>query len=182
VISGEWKVVIMESSSAASRVPADDIRPVSMGVIWGVTFFVVTVVGGVLTPWDALTHLVENQGVGDEGANMLAFVGGFTLPLAAGSAILAFAGLRGAHQGVSAPGVAFAIAVVLVATGWLSGELGVGLAPDLGTEPTGGGIYAPLMWAISAYFSTYGWSLMICGIAVGIAAAVQAERWMFGDA
>jgi hypothetical protein len=165
----------------SAQVPADDFRDVPMGVVWAAAFFVVAVVGGMLTPWDALAYLVENQGVGDEGSSMLWFVAGFTLPLAAGTAILTFAALRGAHRGAPAPGIALVVAVVLAGTGWLSGQLGLGLAPDLGTEPVGGGVYAPLAWALSAYFSTYGWSLMTCGIAVGIAGAIQAERWMFGD-
>jgi hypothetical protein len=169
------------SSMQTAPVPADEFRAVPMGVVWAAAFFVVAVVGGFLTPWAALAHLVENQGVGDEGGNLLVFVAGFTLPLAAGTAILTFAALRGAHRGAPAPGIAFVVAVVLAGTGFLSGELGLGLAPDLGTEPVGGGVYAPLMWALSAYFSTYGWSLMICGIAVGVAAAVQAERWFFGE-
>jgi hypothetical protein len=83
---------------------------------------------------------------------------------------------------VPAPAVAAAAAGVLAATGCLSGELGLGLAPDLGTHVEGGDIYAPLVWTISPYLSTYGWSLMICGIAIGIAVALQVEPWTYGEA
>jgi hypothetical protein len=170
------------AADQTKSVPADDVREISMGAVWGAAFFVVAVVGGVLTPWDALADLLVNQGVSDEGSELLAFVAGFTLPLAAGTAIIAFAALRGLYRDMPAPAVAAVAAGVLAATGYLSGELGLGLAPDLGTHVEGGGIYAPLVWTISAYLSTYGWSLMICGIAIGIAVALQVERWTYGEA
>ena len=61
---------------SVAQAPADPLRTVPMSVIWGSAFFVVAVVGGVLTPWDALVDLISSQGVSDEGQSLLAFEAG----------------------------------------------------------------------------------------------------------
>ena len=162
--------------------PADDFRPISMGVIWAGVFVIVAAVLGIMQPWDALMEVVQNKGVSADDANLLGFIAGFTAPLAAGTAILAFAGLRGAHRGGSGPAVAFTVAVVLPVAGWLSIQLGLGLAPDLSVDVPSAGVYTPLLWALKAYFTSYGLPLMVAATTIGVGAAFQVERWMYGEA
>ncbi len=163
---------------------ADEFRSIGMGWIWAITFFIVVVFGGILTPWEAIEHLIVNQGASEEGANLLAFVAGYTLPLTAGFSIIAFLVLTGIHKqfhyGVQLVGAA----VIL----WLAGEaarsFGLGLLPDYtGWVRISGNPYLrPLLIVLNAYFITYGWALMVCALATGCAIAFQVERWLHSEA
>jgi hypothetical protein len=60
--------------TSKAKTPADELRFVSMGAVWGGAFAMVVILCGIFTPWDALLYLLENQGAGDEGASVLAFI------------------------------------------------------------------------------------------------------------
>ena len=67
----------------------DAIRRAPMGAIWAGVFLVVMVFGLAVPPWAAIETLITEQGVGDEGAGVIAFFFGYTLPLSVGFGILA---------------------------------------------------------------------------------------------
>lgn len=158
--------------------PAEQLRSVPPSAVWAATFAVVAVLGGFATPWETLQVLLKNRGAGEEGASLLAFVAGYTLPLTAGFGVLAFGILIGAYRGASPPAIGFTIGGVLFVAGLVSGYLGLGLLPDYTDVRPSGPPYAavPLM-VLTAYLNSYGWSLMLCALAIGTAAAFQAERW-----
>ena len=162
---------------------ADEFRSIGMGWIWAITFFIVVVFGGILTPWEAIEHLISNQGLGEEGTNLLAFVAGYTLPLTAGFGVIAFLVVTGIRKKVNI-GIQIVGAAVIL---WLAGEaarsLGLGLLPDYtGWVRISGYPYLrPLLIVLNAYFTTYGWALMICAFAIGCAIAFQVERWLHSD-
>ena len=124
----------------------------------GVVFFVVAILCGILTPWDVF-YLVENQGVGDEGSSILAFVAGYTLPLTFGTGVIAFLFLRGAYRGHGAMPMVVTAAVILAGSGWLAQTLGLGLLPDY-TSATGAGSgpWRLLTFVLEAYLNSYGWA------------------------
>jgi hypothetical protein len=165
--------------SSNQPTPADEFRSWSMSVVWGVVFFIVVVACGVFTPWDALQQLLLNQGVGDEGASLLAFVAGYTLPLTLGTGVVAFLFLLGAHRG-SGPGVvAGTVAGILGGAGLLARALGLGLLPDYtGVTGVGAGVWKFLTMVLQAYFNAYGWALAVSASAIGVASAMQVERWI----
>jgi hypothetical protein len=165
------------------RMPADELRSVSMGVVWSVVFAIVVILGGLFTPWDALLFLVENQGVGDEGSSILAFVAGYTLPLTFGTALISFLFLRGFHRGLGAVPVAFTVAVILAGSGWLAQTLGLGLLPDYtGVTGAGPGPWKVLTLVLEAYLNSYGWALAISATAIGFACGMHVERWVASSA
>jgi hypothetical protein len=160
---------------------ADQLRGLGMGLIWGIVFFIVVVCAGFGTPWEAIEHLLVNEGVGEEGAHLLAFVAGFTLPLTLGSGIIIFLVVTGAHRAYDRSWQLAGAAAVL----WLAGEasrlFGLGLLPDYTgwDRISGPPLLRPLAVVIMAYFSTYGWALMISAVAIGAGCALQIERWLY---
>jgi hypothetical protein len=159
---------------------ADQLRGIGMGLIWGIVFFIVVVFAGFGTPWEAIEHLLVNGGVGDEGANLLAFVAGFTLPLTLGFGVITFLVVTGAHRAYDWPWQLVGAAAIL----WLAGEasrlFGLGLLPDYTgwNRISGPPFLRPLAVVILAYFNTYGWALMISAVAIGAGGALQIERWL----
>lgn len=154
-------------------------RSLNMAWIWAAVLFVVAVVNGLLTPWDAIKTIIQDQGVGDEGAGLIAFAAGYTLPLTAGTVLLTYLGLRGAHRERSGPTVLIFVGAVFLVAGLLSSTLGLGLAPDLSIRPRSAPPYVSLpLWALEAYFNRYGWPLMITGLVIGGAFGLQLYRWI----
>jgi len=163
---------------------ADEFRSIRMGWIWTITFVIVVVFGGVLTPWETIEYLIANRGMGEEGANLLAVAAGYTLPLTAGFSVIAFLVLAGIHKQFSFWAQVLGATIIL----WLAGEaarsLDLGLLPDYtGWSTVGGGHWVVRLFAIvlGAYFTTYGWGLMVCAFAIGCAIAFQVERWLHSD-
>lgn len=170
------------------RTLADELRPIGMTPIWVVTFFVVAILGGFFTPWETIERLIASRGVGEEEAALLAFIAGYTLPLTVGFGVIAFVALTGVANNFHPGVVAFGAALILLLSGRVAGELGLGLLPDYerlpytaklarGPKPwpAQAGIF--LLATLEGYFNTYGWPLMICALFIGGAGAIQVERW-----
>lgn len=157
------------------------IEPRHIKWIWIGVFIVVGVLAGGMTQWELLAHLLENEGVGEEGASLLAFVAGYTLPLTTGAAVLSLILLRGGFQQKPPMGVALVVAVILWVSGALAAGWGLGLLPaydespqDIGGHPAIGF----LVWVLRGYFNTHGWPLMLSSLSIGFAIAIQIDAWM----
>jgi hypothetical protein len=150
--------------------------------VWIATFVVVALFGAAMTPWDVLRDLLANQGVSDEGGQLMAFVAGYTLPLTVGFGVCALLYLRGAHESADWRTVAVVAAGILFLAGAGAAELGLGLLPvyDNGL-PSAGGHPALrfVLWVLTGYFNSYGWPLMVCALALGCAAAAQVHVWIW---
>jgi hypothetical protein len=170
--------------TSKAKTPADEFRSVSMGAVWGGAFAVVVLLCGIFTPWDTLLYLLENQGVGDEGASVLAFVAGYTFPLTFGSAVITFLFLRGFFRGGGPVAVALTTAVVLAGSGWLAQALGLGLLPDYtgATWGAGYGLWGLLSLVLEAYLNSYGWALALSAMVIGFACGMHVERWVADSA
>lgn len=149
-----------------------------MEVIWVGAFVFVAIVGGFMTPWDAITHVIENQGVGDDGASVLGFVAGLTFPLALAAMVLSLLAIHGAHKDATPFATGAVITAVLVAAGLLAEAIGLGQLPEYSMTPIGGPPYVayPLM-ALRGYVNAYGTALTLSSVVVGVAAALQLESW-----
>jgi hypothetical protein len=170
--------------TSRTKTPADELRSVSMGAVWGVAFVVVVIFCGLLTPWDALLYLLANQGVGDEGAWILAFVAGYTLPLTFGTALIAFLFLRGFFRGHGLMSVVLTTAVVLAGSGWLAQALGLEMLPDYSgvTWAAEYGLWGLLGLVLGAYVNGYGWALAVSATVIGFACGMHVERWVADSA
>jgi hypothetical protein len=130
-----------------------------------------------------LLYLLENQGVGDEGSSILAFIAGYTLPLTCGTAVIAFLFLRGFYRGHGPMPVVATVAVILASSGWLAQALGLGLLPDYsGVTGAGPGPWRLLTLVLEAYLNSYGWALAISATAIGFASGMHVERWVANSA
>lgn len=160
--------------------PADELREIP--VLWGwlVAGFLTYLAVGV-DPLDAIGRLANARGVPEELGNVMWFVGGFTLPLTAGSFALILAGLLGKHRGHDGWTVLGIIGATLLGAGLLSSLLGLGYPPDLGAGGQGPGPIYLLTWALNAYMNAYGYFLLLASVALGAVAAVQVERWGHGS-
>jgi len=146
--------------------------------IWVAVLAIVLVFGGGFTPWDTLTTLLQHHGVDEAGAGVIGFVAGFTLPLTAGVFLIALLALTNLFPNVQPPWGWVLIAVILAGSGAIAQALGLGLLPDYaGTfRPEGPWAFWPLEIVAQAYLNAYGWSLAVCAIAIGVAAAIHVER------
>lgn len=161
-------------------VPADDFRDISMSWIWIAVFAVVAIFGGFLTPWETINQLLQSRGVGEQEAVLIGFVAGYTLPLTAGLAILAWIFLTGAGKGWSPQVTGAAIAAVLVVTGIASAYLGLGQLPEFGAyRASGPWWFAIPAYVFQGYVNEYGWSLTIASAAIAIGIALHVERWTY---
>ena len=157
---------------------ADQLRKISMGWVWLFVFFIVAVCLGI-TPWEAIEHILRNQGPGDEGTQFLAFVFGYTLPLSVSFGLIAFFVLTGLNEKYSVEIQLGSAGVILFLAGVASQTFGLGLPPsDVGTRISGPWFVAIPVYALSTYFNSYGFGLMISALALGVATALQVERWM----
>lgn len=151
-----------------------------MKVVWGIVFVVVALFGYGWSQQDVADHLLANEGVGEEGVNMMWFAAGYTAPLTVGVAVLAFLYLRGVFTRMPWPNACGIVAGVLIVCGLASAYLGVGLAPGFeSTLPASGGppIVRLVGWTIAAYLNTYGWPLAVAALALGCGAALRADLW-----
>lgn len=148
--------------------------------VWLGVFVVVAFFGYGLTPWETIDHLLENEGVGDEGATMIAFAAGYTLPLTVGVLVLGSLYLRGVLTTMHPYSAAGLVAVILFGAGVLAEELGLGLLPAYDPGPPVGGhpIMRLLAWVIGGYLNSYGWALALSAAAIGVAGALQLNMWL----
>ncbi len=149
--------------------------------VWMVVFLLVAIFGYGVTPWDAVRALLENQGISDEDAQLIAFVAGFTLPLTVGSGVCVYLFLQGTFRSWHPVGVGFAVAGILFGSGGVAAQLGLGLLPSYANNlPDAGGhpVARLLGWVVQGYFNTYGWPLMVCSLAIGVACALQVHAWL----
>jgi hypothetical protein len=153
--------------------PADDLRWINMAWVWPSVFVIVTLVGGLMSPWDAIRR---GMNFGEQEGLLIAFVAGYTLPLTVGTAVVAFLALgRYLPEG---KWTALVPILILALAGALSAHFGLGLAPSYHRW-----VSAPLPWSLlltvlEGYFNSYGWALMICGVVIGCAAGLQLDRWL----
>jgi hypothetical protein len=148
---------------------ADELRPIKMGWIWGITSVIVFVFWGI----HAQSGVLQQLQITD---NVNYFVAGYTLPLTVGFGVIAFLVLTGVAEKVHPYLSITGAAAILLAAGEGARAFGLGLLPEY-REPIGSG---PLVFfrVLQGYFSTYGWPLMICALVLGCVAAVQIERWI----
>lgn len=145
--------------------------------IWAGAFVIVGVFGYGMTPWDAISQLIESEGVGAQEAYLLAFAAGYTLPATAAIGVIVALAHRGAFQDAGLPGTVFLIAVILGVAAILSQFLGLGLIVDLSnaTWHSGPVWLSVFLFVFSAYVNAYGWPLMITALALGIASGLHFE-------
>lgn len=148
--------------------------------VWIAAFVVVALFGFGMTQWEVIEHLIENEGVGEEGASMLAFAAGYTFPLAAGSGIVAFLALRNVFDQMYWASACLLVAGILLAAGALASELGLGLLPAY--DSIAPNVSHPalrlLAWTVGGYFNTYGWPLMVSAVAIGAATALHSDAYL----
>ena len=157
---------------------ADKFRHINTVWIWSVVVFIVLTVGGIGTPWETIQSLLENQGPTDEQSRLLAFVAGYTLPLTFGFGLVVFLQITGQMSNWSWYSVCGITAVILIAAGLVASYLGLGLVPDFSAARMRGGPL-PIMllvWVSEAYLFSYGWTLVLCSLAIGAASAIHTER------
>jgi len=159
---------------------ADQLRSVSMQVVWAIVFCVIIVALGVFSPLETIEYLLINRGIGDEGIGVIAFVAGYTLPLACGFGALAFLYLTGINRDWGLSGQVGCATLVLFVAGELARALSLGLAPDYhGAIDTHiSGYFKPLAIVLAAYLNAYGLPLVACALAIGTAGAMHVERWV----
>lgn len=140
--------------------------------VWIIVAVLVLIAFG-MTPWDAIRGALAG-----EGASLLRFVAGYALPLVVGTAVSVGLFLRNRATGKD-NGLEFFgfVALILLVSGFLSGELGLGLAPDFtagqyyGANP----IVSALIFAATAYLNTYGLGLTFAAVLIGSAAALHVD-------
>lgn len=148
--------------------------------VWGGVLAIVLLFGAGLTEWEVLRRLLDSGGtVDEEGASLIAFIAGYTLPLTAGAAFAALLFLRGAFASMEHPaGPLLIIAGILFCAGLLAAYFGLGLLPEYEYKLPSGPPYVSIpLWVLQGYFNTYGWTLMICAFAIGIAIALHIDAW-----
>jgi hypothetical protein len=147
---------------------------------WTVAF-VVTAVGAFgLTPWDAIDQLIAEQGIGDTQAQMLGFVGGYTLPATVATALLVWCGLNRHLDSMSGPPLFILVGTVYLGSAALSASWGLFTLPGVEDQIRyeGGPPYVALpLLALRVYLNAYGVGLTASAIAIGSAAAVQVCAW-----
>jgi hypothetical protein len=161
-------------------IPADGIRTIPMGWIWASVFVVVAVFGLAITPWDAIGSLIQSEGVGENEASLIGFVAGYTAPLTAGLAFLAWLYVSGTARGMSGQIAGLTIGGVLFATGLASAYLGLGQLPNYDARVPSGPPWVSIPeWVLQGYVNSYGWSLTIASAAIAVGLAIQVERPMY---
>lgn len=150
--------------------------------LWIGAFVIVAIFGYGLTPWEVIASLLESRGLGGDQQQQLAFAAGYTLPLTVGFAVITYLGLTGEFSQHSIYEQIGGAAIILAVCGWIAGELGLGLLPNYsGAYGTGPWYVRIPMLVLSAYFNSYGFGLMLSSLALGIAAAIEIDRWTSGS-
>lgn len=165
----------------SKQVVRDGPRAWNLTAVWGITFVVVAVLGGFMTPWEAIGSVLENEGAGDEGAELIAFVAGYTLPLTAGFAVIFFIMLRNSFEELMSAGFVVLAGIILWVAGALAGALGLGLLPDYSGVELGFDLRFLVVRVLQAYFNSYGFTLMLCSLVIAAASALQVDRWLTSE-
>ena len=158
---------------------ADSIRNIDTKWIWGGALVIVLVVLRVFDPLQALAYVMENEGVGEEGASVLGMVAGFTFPMTLGLSVIMFAFISGKGLPERPEAQVVATAGVLFVSGLIGSALGWGLEPIYGSAISAPFWIAFPMLVATAYLTTYGFPLSICAFVIGAAVAIQVERWLY---
>lgn len=139
--------------------------------VWMGVFAVVALFAGGMTKWEVIAHLVDNQGVGEEGAGMLAFLAGYTLPFFLATTVVALVYLREGEVSL------WVVIVVFIVAGHVASLLGLGLLAEYDYTPPDVPIpgVSILLRILGGYLDTYGWPLMVSSLAVGIGAALHID-------
>ncbi|MCA2230180.1 hypothetical protein [Nonomuraea aurantiaca] len=137
---------------------------------WLAAFAVTAIFGFGYTPWQTIQELIANQGVGDDGAMLIAFAAGYTFPAALGFALLCLLIDRGwlpvnGHLRITV------VTAIFVITAALSRSLGLGLLVTAADPvPETGNPFARIpAYVLGAYLNTYGWGLMLTAAAIALA-------------
>jgi hypothetical protein len=141
---------------------------------WGGAFVVTALFGFGLTPWETIgVAMGEVDGVDRE--SLVAFAAGYTLPAAAGFALIVWLAYSGAMRKQSGIAQLVTYSLILVGTAALCQFLGLGLLPDFAhaTFQSGPFYVAIPVFVLSAYLNSYGWGLMLTAAAIGVAAGLH---------
>jgi hypothetical protein len=150
-----------------------------MGWIWTAAWALLAVLLLGVEPWDALRGALASNGPTDEQKSVMAFVAGYTFPLTLAFFGLTLAWLLGAAKDADVWAVGISVAGALWAAGALAAYIGLGLLPSSHFTPVSGPAYIALPAdALQAYYNSYGLPLMVCSLALGVAGAIQIERWI----
>jgi hypothetical protein len=158
---------------------ADNIRAIDMKWIWIATFLVVVVILGVFEPLQAIAYLIENEGLGETGASVLALVAGFTFPMTLGFSVIRFVLLSGWELPWKPEAKLVAAAGVLFVSGFIADALSFGLLPRYSQMISGPFWLAFPAFVAMGYFTSYGVELCVCALVIGTAVALQVERWYY---
>jgi hypothetical protein len=165
----------------APQPAADNDAP--MAWIWSGVFVFVFFLLKFVTPWHQLAIL---EATGDDWKSLLWVVAGYTLPLTVGFAICGFILFRWIDhpedRRMHPLALTAACIAVLAVCGYLAQDAGLGLPPATVAYQSGHPIVAIGLWVLRGYWNAYGWSLMLCALAIGGAVALQLEvtigrRW-----
>jgi hypothetical protein len=158
---------------------ADSIRTIDMKWIWAAMFMVIVLVLKVLDPLQAVAYLIENEGLGEEGATVLGMVAGFTFPLTLGFSVIMYFLVSGQMLSWRPEKKLVAAASVLLVSGFVADAIGFGLLPAYGRIMSGPFWLAFPLFVVTGYLTSYGVELTICAFVIGTAAALQLERWLY---
>ncbi|HUR09096.1 MAG TPA: hypothetical protein VM347_41610 [Nonomuraea sp.] len=146
---------------------------------WLAAFVVTAIFGFGFTPWQTIQELIANQGVGDDGAMLIAFAAGYTFPATLGFALLFLLIDRG-WLPVNGYLRITVITGIFVITAALSRSLGLGLlvtAADPAPE-TGNPFARIPAYVLGAYLNSYGWGLMLTAAAIALASVATVSVWL----
>ncbi|MEJ7634111.1 hypothetical protein [Aeromicrobium sp.] len=151
----------------------------AMPWLWAGAFLVTAIFGYLITPWEAISQLLENSGkVDNEGAQLIAFAAGYTLPATVGFAVLTWLGIHDKYEDFGPAGSCVVIGLTLLGTALICQELALGLLPDWNSGMTDApGILKFPVYILTAYLNEYGWGLMLTAAAIGAVLAFQVEAW-----
>ncbi|AXH95435.1 hypothetical protein [Ornithinimicrobium avium] len=151
-----------------------------MSIVWPVAVLAALVVGYGLDPITEITAMLMEQGVTDAQAAATAFAAGVTLPVVVGTAATVLLVGSGALERMEGLNQVLAVTGIFAVTGLGSMLLGLGLAPDFaGTDTVSGPPYVALpLFVLRSYLSSYGFPLLMVGLALGTATGLQVYRWL----
>ncbi|AXH95473.1 hypothetical protein [Ornithinimicrobium avium] len=149
-----------------------------MAWVWAAVAVVVLVVGFGTSPVQVIADLLANQGVSDAQSRAMWFAAGFTLPLVVGTCAAVLVLGWNLLGDMEWPGALFTLCACFGIPGLLSSWLRLGLSPDWAASTGTGPWYVMLpMRIFTAYLSSYGFPLLVVGLALGFGLALQMHRW-----
>jgi hypothetical protein len=171
-----------DPAPAGNATFAEAARAVPLGWLWTGAVLIAGIVVGIFDPVEALNEVIENQGLSSEQVATGAFIAGFTAPLAAATALVVYLALAGYLARWGSWNAVAAVSLIYLAAGFLSAELGLGLAPTTAFDHIEGNprIALPLNTFLS-FFTAYGFPLMVAGGVLGSAGGFTAWRLLDAD-